>query len=180
VRGSRTCTGSSVEDLQAPDLDVGLLDVDPVVGQALFAAEPETAQEQADGDEVSVDEAFRHVPHGVWHGRSHGANEIDHGHRRHDVIGAEHEARAGADVFDDGRGDPRPVGLEADDASVKADLSSTGANLGATNSTASRGRAWVEESLDQGGLLVSLGEVGAPAAHPAASESFSAARSRAP
>ena len=48
-----------VEDLQAADEDVGLLDVDPGVleGRAVGFGDGELVDEQADGDEVAVHEA---------------------------------------------------------------------------------------------------------------------------
>ena len=70
------------EVLDAADLDVGAVDVDPVVVEGVGAGDDE-----CDGEEVAELEALGRSHDALGHGRVHGQQQVGHRHRTDDVLG---------------------------------------------------------------------------------------------
>ena len=77
-----------VEYLQAPEPDVRLLDVNPVVPErtAVGFTHGQLIHQQSHGDEVTILQAVADLANFAWYGHVHGVNQFAYRHGGKDII----------------------------------------------------------------------------------------------
>src|SRR5438270_741745 len=114
-----------VEDLQPPSLNVGFLDVNPVVLHQLLVLVFyfHLLQKQANGDEIAILQRVTHLADIYGHWYIQGMDEFLNGHRREEIISIEAPLLSGS-IVPAYRNNAAALAVDAGHVEVGNDLTS--------------------------------------------------------